>query len=147
MLTSSARSYDADSRERRSVMRVAFWFVTFVIGSFAFAYAWRLYGGPYKDFLTMRVREQGKAREYLTSDVCANVEKRAKLEGYNDCERSEDILAQSASALAFYDLMTYLNVCHKGTCIIGGINVTDSLWFIGRLSIILAAAIYILSAN
>ena len=145
MLQHDAASYDADARQRRGVTRLLFWTVSFIVGSFMFAYCWRLYVGPYRQFSAARALEQEKAAVYMLTDVCVNDVTRARLENYNDCERSKRILKQSVSSLAFYDLMDYLNVCHKGICTIGGINMTDSLWFIGRVVLVTAAAAYVLS--
>ena len=138
-------SYDSDLLARRSASRVAYWFAAFVVGSFAFAYAWNLYVGPYNDFYADRASEQRKARTYLTTTTCTDPTKRAELEGYDQCERSERIVQQKLYVMAFFDLMDYMRICDKGVCTVAGVNITSSAWFLFQLVMGSAAVLYILS--
>jgi len=138
-------AYDRDTTDRRAVSRVGFWFAIFVVGSFAFAYAWNLYVGPYSTFYTDRSVEQRKAATYLTTTACTDDGKRSQLEGYNQCERSERIVTQRLAVMAFFDLMDHLRVCDKGVCTVGGINITSSAWFLFQLILAAAALLYIVS--
>ena len=140
-----AVSYDADAQQRRAIVRVVLWFVVFVVASFAFAYSWRLYAGPYKGFYAERALEQEKAAVYIKTDVCNNLSTRARLEGYNDCERSRRVLAQSVTALAFYDLMDDLKICHRGICKVWAVNLTDSIWTLGRIVMVAACLLWVMS--
>lgn len=141
----SAASYDREASDRRNIRRVGFWFAAFVLGSFAFAYGWNLYIGPYSKFYEDRAIEQRKARAYLLTTTCTDATMRSQLEGYNHCERSERITNQRLTVMAFFDLMDYLRICDKGICTIGGINITSSAWFLFQLIIATAAILYIVS--
>jgi len=144
-MSTSGYSYDRDFLARRNASRVAYWFAAFVVGSFAFAYTWNLYVGPYTSFYEDRASEQRKARTYLTTTTCTDPHKRSALEGYNQCERSERIVTQRLAVMAFFDLMDYLRVCDKGVCTVGGINITSSAWFLFQLLMAAAAILYIVS--
>jgi len=144
-MSSLGVSYDEDTRNRRALTRVGFWFGAFVLGTFAFAYGWNLYIGPYSEFYRDRQLEQRKARTYLTTTTCTDAIKRSQLEGYNQCESSERIVVQSVMVLAFFDLMDYMRICHKGICTIAGFNITSSAWVIFQLIIGFACILYIVS--
>jgi len=137
--------YEVDGRQRRTVLGALTWFAVFVVLTFAFAYGWRLFVGPYTEFYNERVTARGKAQVYLQTDACRDSVTRSRLEGFNDCERSERILLQSAEVGAFYDLMNWMAICHNDICTIGGINVTDSLWSVGRLLFYVACGLYVAS--
>jgi len=144
-MQAASASYDADTRQRRTVKQMLFWLVILIGGSFAFAYAWRLYVGPYTLFYTRRYLNHEKALVALTTDACTDPAKRARLEGYNNCEQARFDAEQSPSMLAFYDLMDDLKFCDKGVCIVFGFNVTDSLWTMFRLALVVGVVLYAMS--
>jgi len=124
---------------------MVFW-ATIVIGiSIFIPYLWRLYVGPYTLFYNARFLRHEKALVALTTDACTDPAKRAQLEGYNNCEQARFDAEQSVSMLAFYDLMDDLKFCDKGVCIVLGFNVSDSLWTIARLALMVGVVLYVMS--
>ena len=83
-------------QQRRAVLGVVGWSVVVVVLSFAFAYLWRLFVGPYTDFWTTRMMDHEKAQVTLASQQCADPATRAKLEGWNMCERARVTLSKLA---------------------------------------------------
>jgi len=141
----SLSTYDAEAKQRRTVVGVVSWACVFLVLTFTFAYAWRLFVGPYTDFYNRRVSDISKARVYLQADTCSDAHTRSRLEGFNDCERAELILQKSATVGAFYDLMNWMAICHNGICTVAGVNVTDSLWTFARVVFFCACCLYIAS--
>lgn len=138
-------NYDADTRQRRTLVGVVGWTATFVCLTFTFAYCWRLFVGPYTEFYAQRVLDMGKARVYVDSDICRDSFTRARLEGFNECERYGRILQQSARVGAFYDLMNWMSICQDGVCTVAGVNITDSLWTVTRVAFVVACCLYVAS--
>ncbi len=132
--------------DRRSFLRVAFWFVMFVTLTFMFAYAWRLYVGPYNDFYLQRLEEHEQASIYLRTEVCENSDTRSKLEGHNLCGQSKRTLARSPQVAAFYDLMDWLSFCRDGICRVFGINIGEWMLTSWKLIGTICALLYIASA-
>jgi hypothetical protein len=140
-------SYDADAAERRSVKRGAFWFVVFIAGSFALAYTYRLFMGPFKAAHKKRTLEYEKAALDLATPTCADPVLRAQLEGYNNCERSRLITEDSVIGLAVHDVLTELKFCKQGVCIVPffEVNVTELIWPLFRVLAPLALVLYLFS--
>lgn len=139
--------YDSEVRQRKLVRQCWLAFATFIAASFAFAYAWRLYVGPYRAFLTTRTLEHEKAVDYLTTTACTSAEKRARLEGWNLCEKSRIAANLDPSEQAFNDLMQYLKLCDQGACYIFGYNVSDIGWGLGKFVMSVLVALLLLSST
>ena len=110
-MSSAATTYDAETRQRRAVKQSIFWFAVIIALTYAFAYVWQLYIGPYKQFYKKRITDYEKACVTLQTDTCTNPVIRAQLEGYNNCERARFDSEQSPAMLAFHDLMETLRFC------------------------------------
>jgi len=132
-------------QQRRAVLGVVGWSVVVVVLSFAFAYLWRLFVGPYTDFWTTRMMDHEKAQVTLASQQCADPATRAKLEGWNMCERARVTLSKPVSIGAFYDLMDWLSVCQHGICTVAGVNVTDSLYWLSKLAVFAMGVLWVAS--
>lgn len=144
-MASLAASYDVETRQRRAVKQSLFWFAVIIALTYAFAYVWQLYIGPFKQFHKKRITDYEKALVTLRTDTCIDPVIRAQLEGYNLCERARFDSEQSPAMLAFHDLMETLRFCDKGVCIIFGFNVTDSLWTLFRIALVAGVILYALS--
>jgi hypothetical protein len=61
--------------------------------------------------------EQANARMYLEkNNICRNHRVRAKLAGFDNCARSEDIVSKTPRVEALYDLLERYQLCHNGRC-------------------------------
>ncbi len=138
-------SYDGDARQRRALLGLTSWAVVFIIMTFVFAGAWRLYVGPYTDFKILRHALHKKAKVTLSQPTCNDPFVRAQVEGFNKCDEAERILALSPTVWAFYDLMDSLAICRNGVCTVAGINISDSLWTVAHFVMIGACVLYVAS--
>lgn len=137
----------AYSAQGKSVARrMVFYYVYFLVGLSAFAYAWTMFVGPYSEMYENRLKIREKANIYIQSSICTKASERAQLEGYNECERSERVLQSNPHIDAFYELMEYLSMCKNGKCSLLGFNLTDSLWSIFQIAFIVFVALWLLSA-
>jgi hypothetical protein len=123
--------YDRDRLERSSPRRVISWFIVVTIGFFFFAQLYATIIGPYAGFAYDRWDKISESESMITSDTCSNKTKIVEIGSYRStCDLARKRVAQGIFMGAFNDLMKYWQMCDRGMCYIGPVNVTSVLFYV-----------------
>lgn len=138
-------SYDLDGEQRRNVRGILTHTAVCVVLTLCFAVIWAISVGPYTNLYNERSAKIEKAHAYLNSTLCSDPVTRVRAEGLNRCEEQQLIASQWVTIGAFYDLMSWLAVCRNDVCMIAGVNVSSTLWWVAVIALAVALCMWCFS--
>ena len=136
--------YDADTRRHREAAKkytcytVELLVVLFVVGFFL-----RLLYIPYCDAHARYTKLAEQAEVTLQTNGCSDPVFRAKLEGYNMCEQARIDSTRGVRVAALVYTLGNLPVCEQGLCLAFKKNISDVIWRLFWLLILIVVCVLV----